>query len=194
MKRFGIPFEEIRINLRDQDRKAKIFAHSPSGKVPALYAGELMIWDSLAIMEYLADRHPECAFWPEDAEARAIARSVSSEMHSGFQALRQQCPMDFLNVKHMTEFDEVLTLNIRRIVKLWMDCRSRYGGHGDFLFSEFSIADAMYAPVASRFHTYVADLTAFGDDGTAQSYVEAVLAMPEMRAWGKAAEQEKQPA
>lgn len=190
MKRFAIPFEEIRVNLRDVDRKAKIFAHSPSGKVPALYAGELMIWDSLAILEYLADHHQELALWPKSPDARAIARSAAAEMHSGFQALRQQCPMDFVHITPRDAFDDTVVLNIKRIVALWRDCRQRFGGTGDFLFSEFSIADAMYAPVASRLRTFVPDLAAFGDDGTASDYVATLFEMPEMQAWGAAAADE----
>lgn len=190
MKRFTIPFEEIRINLRAADRKARIFKHSPSGKVPALYAGEMMIWDSLAILEYLAEQHPEHAFWPMDQDARAIARSAATEMHSGFQALREHCPMDFVSRRPMSSFDDTVVLNIKRIVSLWIDCRQRFGGGGEFLFSEFSIADAMYAPVASRLKTYVENLSAFGDDGTAAAYIEALFAMPEMQAWGDAAREE----
>jgi len=187
LKRFAIPFEEIKVNLRAADRKAKIFAHSPSGKVPALYAGDLMIWDSLAILEYLADRHPDLALWPKSPDARAIARSASAEMHSGFTALRQHCPMDFINLQPLETFDDTVVLNIKRIVALWSDCRQRFGGDGDFLFSEFSIADAMYAPVASRLKTYVPDLNRFGDDGTAAAYISALFDMPEMQAWGAAA-------
>lgn len=190
MKHFAIPFEEIRINLRSEDRKDKIFAHSPSGKVPALYAGGVMIWDSLAIVEYLAEQHPERGFWPKDAEARAIARSAAAEMHSGFAALRQVCPMDFVSIKPMDSFDETVDLNIRRIISLWQDCRSRFGGRGDFLFSDFSIADAMYAPVASRLKTYVRDLAEFGDDGTAAAYIDAIFALPAMQAWGEGAREE----
>lgn len=190
MKRFSIPFEEIRVNLRDADRKSKIFAHSPSGKVPALYAGNLMVWDSLAILEYLADRHKDRAFWPASPDARAIARSAAAEMHSGFQALRQHCPMDFLNIMPMESIDETVALNISRIVTLWRDCRQRFGSNGDFLFSDFSIADAMYAPVASRLRTYIPDLAEYGDDGTASAYIEAMFDMPEMQEWGAAAAEE----
>lgn len=187
MKVFTVPFEEIQINLRDKDRKAKIFAHSPSGKVPALYAGDLMIWDSLAIMEYIAEQHPDRGFWPEHPDARAIARSAAAEMHSSFHALRRQCPMDFNAVKPMDAFDKILTRNIERVITLWKDCRADYGKDGPFLFSKFSIADAMYAPVASRFRTYVPDLSQFGDDGTAAAYIETLFGLPEMQAWGQAA-------
>lgn len=191
MKRFEIPFEEIRVNLRSADRKAQIFAHSPSGKVPALYAGDLMIWDSLAILEYLADRHPDRALWPAAPDARAIARSAAAEMHSGFASLRKHCPMDFLTLSPMHEVDKKIALNVNRIVTLWCDCRRRFGGTGPFLFSDFSIADAMYAPVASRFKTYFPDLSEFGDDGTAAAYVETLFEMPEMQEWGEGARAEQ---
>lgn len=190
MKQAGLPFAEVRINLRAPDKKAHILDHSPAGKVPILYAGDLMIWDSLAIVEYLAEAHPNAGLWPKDAEARAIARSVAAEMHSGFQALREHCPMDFLASIPREEFIEPVQTNIRRIVAIWQDCRKRFGGSGPFLFSEFTSADAMYAPVASRFKTYVPDLTQFGDDGTAKAYIDALFALPAMKEWAKGASEE----
>lgn len=190
MKQAGLPFEEVRINLRSPDKKAHILGHSPAGKVPILYAGDLMIWDSLAIVEYLAEAHPNAGLWPKDAEARAVARSVSAEMHSGFQALREHCPMDFLASIPREEFIEPVQTNIRRIVAIWQECRKRFGGSGPFLFSEFTNADAMYAPVASRFKTYVPDLTQFGDDGTAKAYIDALFALPAMKEWAKGAAEE----
>jgi glutathione S-transferase len=190
MKHFRLPFEEVGVRLRQPDSKTRILAHSAAGKVPALLAGELLVWDSLAIIEFLADRHPEKSIWPVNPDARAIARSASAEMHSGFQALREHCPMDILARKPRGEFSEAAELNIRRIVELWRDCRRRFGGAGPFLFSEFSAADAMYAPVASRFRTYIPDLARFGDDGTAAAYVDAIFAMPEMAEWTEGARQE----
>lgn len=190
MKTAGIDFTEVRINLRAPDMKQEILAHSPAGKVPVLWAGDLMIWDSLAILEYLADRHPEAGLWPKDAAARAVARAASAEMHSGFQALREHCPMKLLATEHKAELIDPVVTNIRRIVALWAECRQRFGGRDPFLFSEFSIADAMYAPVASRFKTYIADLGAFGDDGTAARYVEAIFSLPAMAEWAEGARQE----
>jgi glutathione S-transferase len=149
-----------------------------------------MIWDSLAILEYLAESHPEAGLWPKDAEARAVARSVAAEMHSGFQALREHCPMDFLASVPREELIEPVQTNIRRIVALWHDCRRKYGGSGPFLFSEFTNADAMYAPVASRLKTYVPDLKPFGDDGTARAYIDALFALPAMTEWAKGAAEE----
>jgi glutathione S-transferase len=190
MKHFDIPFTEVAVRLRQPDSKAHLLAHSPAGKVPALGVDGLLLWDSLAIIEYLADTHPEKAIWPKDRAARAMARCVSAEMHSGFQALRERCPMDLLAIKPMDTFPEAVENNIRRIVESWKHCRWRYGQSGPFLFGAFSAADAMYAPVCSRFRTYVPDLARFGDDGTAAAYIETIFAMPEMAEWtaGAAAE------
>lgn len=190
LKRFGLPFEEIGVKLRQPDSKAQILAHSPAGKVPALIAGNFLVWDSLAIIEFLADRHPNLAIWPQNLEARAIARCASAEMHSGFQALRENCPMDILASKPVESLPETAELNVRRVITLWIDCRKRYGTKGDFLFSHFSAADAMYAPVASRFKTYLPDLAKYGDDGTAKRYIEAIFALPEMSEWTASAARE----
>ena len=190
LKQADIPFEEVRINLRAPDAKEKILAHSPAGKVPVLWAGDLMVWDSLAILEFLADRHPEKGLWPADPDARAVARSVSAEMHSGFQPLREHCPMKFLGVEPKAEHPEAVQANLRRVVELWKDSRNRFGGDGPFLFSTFSVADAMYAPVASRLRTYVTDLGEFGDDGTAAAYIDTLFALPAMAEWAEGAKAE----
>lgn len=189
MTHAGLPFSEVNINLRAADAKAQILAYSPSGKVPALLAGEHVIWDTLAILEFLAETHPEAALWPKSPEARAQARSASAEMHSGFQPLRQNCPMDFLARTPASLSDDVAA-DVRRIVALWLDCRRRFGAGGPFLFGTFTAADAMYAPVASRLRTYVPDLTLHGDDGTAQAYVEAMFALPAMAEWEQGARAE----
>jgi glutathione S-transferase len=187
LKRMGVVFEEINVRLRRPDSKTQILAHSPSGLVPTLLDGQLAIWDSIAILEYLAERHPQALLWPEAPAARATARSVSAEMHSGFSALRKHCPMDLLeHAPHLTLPGDVEE-DIRRIVALWCDCRARFGSGGPFLFSSFSAADAMFAPVASRFRTYVADLGSYGDDGTAAAYVKTIFAMPEMDIWADGA-------
>lgn len=190
LKQAGIDFTEIRINLRAPDKKEQIRAHSPAGRVPVLWADDLMVWDSLAILEYLADRHPDKALWPSDVRARAVARSAAAEMHSGFQALREHCPMNFLARDPKADHIDPVQVNIRRIVELWKDCRQRFGAGGPFLFSGFSIADAMYAPVASRFRTYIEDLGAFGDDGTCAAYIETLFALPAMKEWADGARQE----
>jgi glutathione S-transferase len=190
LKHFNLPFEEVPIALRQPGTRAEVLQHSASGKVPALYCGDLLVWDSLAIIETLADRHPGLAIWPGDPDARAVARSVSAEMHAGFQALREQCPMDLLEKKPLQDMSETTELNVRRIIASWRDCRRRFGGAGPFLFSDFSAADAMYAPVASRFRTYVPDLERYGDDGTASAYIEAIFALPAMQEWAAGAARE----
>lgn len=191
MKRMAIDFQEVRINLRDPNRTALIKAHSPAGKVPVLWAGELLVWDSLAIMEYLADKHPDLGIWPTDTSSRAVARCVAAEMHAGFQALREHCPMSILSTSRLQdEHSDPVAADIRRVVALWMDTRKRFGKSGRFLFSKFSAADAMYAPVASRLKTYVADLAPYGDDGTAKAYVETIFSMPEMTTWAEGAQAE----
>jgi glutathione S-transferase len=187
MRHCGIAFEEAHIRLRSPDTAEQIKAYSPSGKVPALIAGDLTVWDTLAITEFLADAHPDLAIWPRQADARAIARSVSAEMHSGFVALRQNCPMDF-TARGLKPLDGAsVTSDVTRIVEIWRMCRNTYGGAGPFLFGEFSAADAMYAPVASRFVSYDLGLTQSGDDGVAAAYVATMMKLPGMVAWGKAA-------
>lgn len=190
LRRFAIPFHEIDIRLRRADSKAAILAYSPAGKVPALLDGDLLIWDSLAIIEYVADLYPDRAVWPQDRIARGVARAVSAEMHSGFQQLRDVCSMDLFASKPMAAFPDGVEHNIRRIVQIFRACRSEYGQSGPFLFGEFSAADAMYAPVCSRFRTYVPDLKRFGDDGTTAAYIETIFAMPEMTAWAAGARAE----
>jgi glutathione S-transferase len=188
LKRLAIPFDEVKIDLRAADKHTQILAHSPAGKVPVLKVGALVVWDSLAILEYLAEEH--ATLWPRERETRAAARAVSAEMHSGFQALREHCPMHFLGMKPKTQFPEAVEADIRRIVAAWRACRSRHGERGPFLFGSFTAADAMYAPVASRFRTYVPDLSRFEDDGTAKAYIDTLFAMPEMVAWGEGARDE----
>ncbi|MGO9473018.1 MAG: glutathione S-transferase, partial [Rhodomicrobium sp.] len=165
----------------------EIARHSPSGRIPVLKRGSLSVWDSLAICEYLAELAPGAQLWPPDAGARAVARSVSAEMHSGFQALRKEFPMDFhARIEGRVPSGEARA-DIGRVAQIWRETRDRFGAGGPFLFGAFSIADAMYAPVATRFQTYGIGLAAFGDDGTAAAYREAVLAMPEMQEWGAGA-------
>ncbi|MFW2391692.1 MAG: glutathione S-transferase family protein [Methyloceanibacter sp.] len=183
LKACGVPFKEERVQLRQADSKAEIFRHSPSGKVPALKTDIGIICDSLAIVEYLAEQHPEAKLWPTDREARAAARSVSAEMHAGFQALRNDMPMDLLSELPMPELSEALENNIRRVVAIWQDTRARFGKIGPFLLGDFTNADAMYAPVATRFRTYGVKLERYGDDGTAGAYVGAIYAMPAMAEW-----------
>ncbi len=190
MAHLGIPFEEERIRLRQPESKATILHHSPSGKVPALKTNGFVVCDSLAILEYLADAHPGLSLWPAAAEARALARAVSAEMHSGFATLRNEMPMDLTSRLPTPPIGPELGNDIRRIVAIWRELRHAYGSGGPFLFGAFSAADAMYAPVATRFRTYGVDLAAFGDDGSAAKYVETIFAMPAMAEWEGGAREE----
>lgn len=194
MRHAGIAFDEINVDLRAPDAKARVLAHSPSGKVPALLANGRVVWDSLAILEFLAETHPHAALWPKAVGARALARCVSAEMHSGFQALREHCPMDFLGRAPKARLPKPVAADVRRIVATWQDCRRRHGSGRPFLAGRFCAADAMFAPVASRFRTYLPDLAPYGDDGTAQAYVEALFSLPEMVEWEKGAREEVQAA
>jgi glutathione S-transferase len=188
LKVFGIPFREKLIRLRQHGTTAELAAHSPSGKIPLLKTGGLLIWDSLAIAEFVAEEHPGKPIWPADRAKRAVARAVSAEMHSGFYSLRTAMPMDFLNVHPARPIEADVEADIRRIVALWTECRQRHGEGGDFLFGAFSAADAMFAPVATRFRSYSVALGELGDgDGLAARYAQAVLDLPEMAEWGEGA-------
>jgi glutathione S-transferase len=188
LRRAGIPFEEVMIRLRRGDETAaQIAALSPSGKVPALVDGDLVVWDSLAICEYLADIYAEAALWPRDTAARALARAATAEMHSGFQGLRNECAME-LTLRTVSEPSDAVAKDTRRIVALWRDLRDRYAKAGPFLVGEWSIADAFYTPLATRFETYGVDLAAHGDeDGAARAYMATLLSQPEFLEWKAAA-------
>ncbi len=180
MRKFNITFTELEIDFRHTNYKEQILEHIPSGKVPALKIGDLTIWDSLAICEYLAETTPDQDLWPTNPKARAIARSVSAEMHSSFYALRSEMPMDLVSIKPSVEISNTVSQNIHRIMNIWRFCRISYGKGGPFLFGQFSIADALYAPVASRLKTYDVDLSTFGDEKICKAYIDAIFALPEM--------------
>lgn len=183
----GQPFKEVVVVLDEPDTAANIQKHSPSGRVPALRHGELVIWDSLAICEYLAETFPAAKLWPEDRVARAMARSVTAEMHSSFGALRQNMPMNMRARKPGQGLDAAgVKEDIRRVQELWGQCRARFGKEGPFLFGRFSIADAFFAPVISRFVTYEVPL-----DAVSTTYRDAVLALPGMRKWAEDSAVEK---
>jgi glutathione S-transferase len=182
MRAFRIPFAEIAIRLRQEDTKAQILRHSPSGKAPVLIVGATPVWDSLAIAETLAELHPDKALWPSGAEARAHARAISAEMHAGFADLRRDLPMDWTGRLPPPPVHAPLAGDIARIVAIISDARARFGGGGVFLFGDFSIADAMYAPVATRFVTYGIKL-----DPVSQAYVDTIMAMPAVKEWARAA-------
>lgn len=178
LRQAGIPFKEVRIPLYRPDTRDELRAWSPSGLVPLLRDGELKVWDSLAICEYLNERFPEHQLWPADAAARAVARSVSAEMHSGFTGLRGAMCVN-IRARHPDQGRTPECLkDIARILALWEDCRAHFGAGGDFLFGRFGIADAMFAPVVLRFQTYEVEL-----NGMARDYADAILALPALRAW-----------
>ena len=195
LERCGIPFEEIVVPLRQADTRARILEHSPSGKVPCLRLREagqdVVVWDSLAITEALAERFPQAGLWPAEPAARARARAVPAEMHAGFAALRQWVPMD-MRASRPAEGRKLraapgVEADIARAVAIWESCRRDFGAPagGDFLFGAFGAADAAYLPVASRFQTY-----GIGLNGPAAAYAEALLAWPPLAAWRQAAEAE----
>jgi glutathione S-transferase len=190
LRQTGIAFAEVVIPLRQPGTKPAIAKVSPSGKVPCLTHGEIQIWDSLAICEYAAEIAPAAALWPPDRRARAFGRAISAEMHAGFQKLRQSLPMDFARTLIAPEVGPELAADISRIVAIWREARQRFGVTGPFLLGGFSIADAMYAPVASRFTTYRIDLAAFGDEGSAEAYRRHMMALPAMADWQRAAAEE----
>jgi glutathione S-transferase len=183
LKLSGIDFDELRIPLHTEGCRDEIRKHNPAGKVPALKIGAQVIWDSLAIGEYLAEQYSKA--WPEDREARALARSVSAEMHSSFPALREALPMNCRARGRRVPLSEEVSRDIDRIQEIWRTCRLRYSGGGPWLFGEYSIADAMYAPVALRFSTYGIQV---GD--VEQHYIETVLTLPSMKEWLRDAEAE----
>src|ERR1700722_15927201 len=185
LKHFGIPFEEIMVRLNRPDSSANILAHSPSGKVPCLVTdGGAVVWESLAIMETLAELFPQHAMWPRDATTRAYARSVSSEMHAGFSDLREQMSMDI----RRQSFGQVPTAggvgNIKRVDAIWRHCLDAHGG--PFLFGDFGIADAMFAPVVMRFNSYAPKLS-----GAALAYCARVTALPATAEWIQGARDEQ---
>jgi glutathione S-transferase len=185
LKYHGIAFEEIRIALYQADSKNRVRDFSPSGKVPVLIDEGLKIWDSLAIMEYLSERFPKTQGWPEDQAERAFARSISAEMHAGFMALRTHCGMNCRRTPAPKKLPEEVYKDIERIGQIWRQCRQRHQDKGPWLFGRFTIADAMFAPVALRFHTYQSDI-----DAEARDYVNTVLDYPAIREWVEAGKHE----
>lgn len=192
MKMAKVPFEEVLIKLRTPETKANILAHSPSGKVPALKiegnGSSQIVWDSLAICETIAERHPAAGLWPEDVNARARARSIAAEMHSGFADMRKALSVD-ITARHPTPaLDVSVQRDVARIIAIWTNALSEHGKDGGgFLCGQFSIADAFYAPVVTRFETYGIKLPA-----VAQAYSQRVLSLAPMREWEAAAKAETQ--
>ncbi len=179
LKGVGIPFEEVSIPLyTGAADKARILAVTPSGKVPALVDGDITVWDSLAIIEYAAETHPDAGLWPVNTAARAHARSVCAEMHSSFQALRNECGMNLHRPVGAKPLSDTAKADIARIQAIWTDCRARYGHLGPYLFGSFGAADAMYAPVVHRFRVY-----AIGVTDIVAAYMATMAVEPAFAAW-----------
>ena len=182
MRAFGLPFEEQRITLYERDSSERIRAHSPSGRLPCLHDGGTIVWDSLAIAEYLAERHR--GMWPGATDVRAWARSAAAEMHSGYSELRNEFGMN-LRIHRKREASPAVERDIARISALWREGRERFGSDGEFLCGPFGIVDAFYCPVAFRFDSYGVAL-----DPVPSAYQKALLALPAMREWAEAASRE----
>ncbi len=186
LKHFGIPFEEVLIpfgpTFDDPEWKRAISSFTPAGKVPALLDGDIKVWESLAIIEHVADTRPDLAIWPSDPAARAFARSIAAEMHAGFSALRNACPMN-LGWRHgPRDRGPDVAADVARITTIWREARERFGAGGPFLFGDFTAADAMFAPVTARFTTY-----ALPADPVSAAYIAAVQATPAFQSWRLAA-------
>jgi glutathione S-transferase len=176
----NIPFEEIFVPLYTDNKadKERLLGFSASGKVPALIDGDVTVWDSLAIIEYLAERFPEARLWPEDRAQRAHARAIAAEMHSGFLPLRNECGMNLHRPVRAIALSADAQANVARLQKIWLDCRARYGQGGPFLFGAFGAVDAMYAPVVHRFRTYAVEVAP-----EVRTYMEAMMALPAFAQW-----------
>jgi len=188
-KQSGLHFEELTVNIGGEEwelAKRQSGEIMPSGKVPILWDEETVIWDSLAIMEYLGDKIGRDRFWPKDDAARGMARSMVAEMHSGFLALRRTCPMNIRSRHEGVQISDDCKVDIVRVLKLWAEARARFGQGGPFLFGTFGAADIFFAPVVSRFITY-----RIGVPGFAEAYMEAVWEHEWMQAWVAAAEEEQ---
>jgi glutathione S-transferase len=185
MKVAGIAFEETVISLDASDFKARVTALSGAGKVPVLLDGDIRVWETLAILEYLAEKFPSAGFWPQQSDARAFARAIASEMHAGFLPLRRQLPMNVWRPVKPCALDDGAAADVVRIDAIWSQCRARFGKRGPFLCGAFGAVDAMYAPVIWRFHTYAVEVSAL-----ARAYMGAVMALPAWNEWRDAARRE----
>jgi glutathione S-transferase len=181
LKQLGLDFEEVVIPLRQPDTRARILRYTPSAKLPTLLHKGAVVWESLAICEFLAETYPEARLWPDDPTARAQARAISAEMHAGFQPLRQNMPMDMRNSYPGKGMNDAVAADIARIAEIWGGCRAAHGAAGPFLFGHFTAADAMFAPVASRFETYEVAL-----DPVCAAYRDAILSLPALVEWRRA--------
>jgi len=190
LKQTGVPFGTVKVDLKTHadkppEVKVEILKHSPSGRVPVLKHRGLTIWDSLAICEYLAETFPEKNLWPASPAARASARSVSAEMHSGFMGMRTHLSMNMRSSLPMKEIPSAAQADVARIQEIWRSCREQHGAQGPYLFGQFSIADAFYAPVVSRFTTYAPKV-----DDVSKAYMETIWKLPAMQEWLEEAKKE----
>jgi glutathione S-transferase len=185
LAQFKIPFEELLIPLDRPETRAMILEHSPSGKLPALRDGAITVFESLAIVEYVAEIFPQKAIWPRGKAARAHARSLASEMHAGFTALRRDCPCNFRRPVSAIALGEAVEADMARIEAAWAHARENFGKSGPFLFGRFSAADAMFAPVVNRFHVYDVPVSR-----ATRAYMDAIMALPAWKAWVADAEAE----
>ena len=183
LKVSGIAFDETVISLEAKDFKARVTALSGAGRVPVLLDGDVRIWESLAILEYLAEKFPAAGLWPKDVGARAHARAIASEMHAGFLPLRRHLPMNVARPVKARALDDGAAGDVARIDAIWSECRAKFGG--PFLFGPFGAADAMYGPVIWRFHSY-----AVGVSAAARDYMRAVMDLPAWAEWREAARRE----
>lgn len=187
-KQSGLPFEEVVVSLYDEaweERKAQSDLAPSAGKVPTLWDGEAVLWDSLAIIDYLDARSGGTRFWPTDRPALALARAMAAEMHAGYMPLRQACGMNLRHVLPPAPLSAEVSADVARILHLWREARTRFGGGGAFLFGDFGAVDIMFAPVVTRFVTYSVAVPA-----DARAYMDAILAHPFMAEWSAAAKAE----
>jgi glutathione S-transferase len=182
LKVAGIPFDETVVSLNAPDFKERLGKLSGTGKVPVLIDDDVHIWESLAILEYVAEKFPDAHLWPADAKARAHARAVANEMHAGFVPLRRHLPMNMWRPVMARDLPPDVAANVARIREMWADCRKRFGAGGPFLFGAFTAVDAMYAPVVARFATYKVEV-----DEVSAAYMQAIVALPAWREWNEAA-------
>jgi len=185
LRQFDIPFEEVVIPLDRPETRESILRFSPSAKCPSLHEGTIHVWESLAIAEYVAETFPQKPIWPADKAARAMARSISSEMHAGFQNLRAQCPMNFHRAPRPIPLNNETLADVARIEAAWAQARRQFAGDGAFLFGAFSAADAMFAPIVNRFQAYAIEVAP-----ATRAYMDAMTSLPAWQQWAQEASQE----
>jgi glutathione S-transferase len=184
---FHIPFEEVVCNIYDEAGRKKLRKFSPTGKAPVLFDGDIRVWESLAIIEYIAEKYPDRAIWPSRKAARAHARAISNEMHAGFMPLRQHCPTNFRREPKFRELTPEAAESVRRIEIIWAETRETFGSKKKpFLFGDFCAADAMFAPIVNRLHIYDVPVSP-----QTREYMDAIMALPAWAAWHKDAAKEK---